>query len=230
MQILTDSDILPNDPTAQRLRGTVWQDVQLAHVGYSLISALGRALARAGISANALTILALALSAAAGVAVATGHLWGATTLVLVGGVFDALDGVVARATGTSSRWGALLDSTVDRFADAFPLIGVASLYLVYDRLALIPVGALVFGFGVSYVRARAEALGTQLPALFMRRPERTILLLCCLALGTVDFSPVVPHALLLAGVGILGVMNAIGVIAALSAARRALSAKDDHLG
>ncbi|HMR78386.1 MAG TPA: hypothetical protein PKD61_24935, partial [Polyangiaceae bacterium] len=93
-----------------------------------------------------------------------------------------------------------------------------------------PIGTLVFGFGVSYVRARAEALGTQLPALFMRRAERTILLLLCLALGTVDFSPVMPHALLLAGVGILGVMNAVGVVAALSAARRVLSAKDEHLG
>lgn len=230
MQLLTDSDIVPNDPAAQRLRGTVWQDVQLAHIGYSLISSLGRGLGRVGISANALTTMALALSAAAGVAVATGHLWSAAALVLVSGVLDALDGVVARATGTTSRWGALLDSTVDRFADAFPLMGVASLYLAHDRLALIPIGTLVFGFGVSYVRARAEALGTQLPALFMRRAERTILLLLCLALGTVDFSPVMPHALLLAGVGILGVMNAVGVVAALSAARRALSAKDEHLG
>jgi CDP-diacylglycerol--glycerol-3-phosphate 3-phosphatidyltransferase len=230
MQLLTDSDIVPNDPTAQRLRGTVWQDVQLAHVGYSMIHAVGRGLGRARISANTLTLMALALSAAAGVAVASGHLWGAAALVLVSGLFDALDGVVARSTGTTSRWGALLDSTVDRFADAFPLLGVAALYLAHDRLALIPVGTLVLGFGVSYVRARAEALGIQLPALFMRRAERTILLILCLALGAVELSPVVPHALLLAGVGILGVMNAIGVIAALRAARKALNAEDARVG
>ncbi len=222
MQLLTDSDTVPADPTAQRLHGTVWQDVQLAHAGYSMIRSVGLALGKVGISANALTLFALALSAAAGVAVATGHVWAAAGLVLVSGLFDALDGIVARATATTTRWGPLLDSTVDRFADAFPLMGVAALYLGHERWALVPIATMVLGFGVSYVRARTEALGARLPALFMRRAERTVLLILCLALGAVEFGTAVPHALMLLGVGTLGILNAVGAIAALAAARRAL--------
>ncbi len=221
-QLLTDSDTVPIAPTAQRLQGTLWQNVRLAHAGYSMIRSLGLALGRLGISANALTLSALGLAAAAGVAVAAGHVWAGAALVLLSGLLDALDGVVARATGTTSRWGALLDSSVDRFADAFPLMGVAALYLGHAYWTMIPIGTLVLGFGVSYVRARAEGLGGELPSLFMRRAERTLGLVACLSLGALHIESAVPNALLLAGVGILGILNGVGVVAALVAARRAL--------
>ena len=205
-----------------RLHGTVWQSVASAHVLYGACVGLGQRAARIGVSANALTYTSLVLSIAAGVVAAGGHFVTAAVLMLVGGAFDALDGVVARATGTVSRWGALLDSTVDRLADASPLLGVALFYSDHRLLALIPVLAMVGGFAVSYVRARAEALGTVLPPLFMRRAERVVLTAFSLFAGAVVLSVPIQAPLLLGGVTVLAVLNAIGAVAVLVTARRAL--------
>jgi CDP-diacylglycerol--glycerol-3-phosphate 3-phosphatidyltransferase len=183
---------------------------------------IGQRAARIGISANALTYTSLVLSVAAGVAAAGGHFVSAAVLMLVGGAFDALDGVVARATGTVTRWGALLDSTVDRLADASPLLGVAMFYSDQRLLALLPVLAMVGGFTVSYVRARAEGLGVVLPSLFMRRAERVVLTAFSLFAGAVVLSAPVQAPLLLLGVSLLAVLNAIGAVVALRVARRAL--------
>ncbi|MEZ4221456.1 MAG: CDP-alcohol phosphatidyltransferase family protein [Polyangiaceae bacterium] len=224
--MLTDSGAVPADPAARRLQGTVWQGVPLAHIGYSWIRAFGAILGRSGISANTLTLVALALSGLAAATTATGHLWSAATLVLIAGVFDALDGVVARATGTTSKFGALLDSTVDRFSDALPLIGVLFIYLDHGVLALVPVATLVLAFGVSYVRARAEGLGARLPPLFMRRAERTVMMILCLAVGGLIPGDAIPYPVLLVGVGVIGALSSGGLLAALLAARRALDTAD----
>ncbi len=104
----------------------------------------------------------------------------ALIFLTLGALSDALDGALARKTGGSSTFGAFLDSVVDRFSDALPFIAIA---LRYEGItALGSLLALVFSFGVSYTRARAEGLGYELRAGIFERPERwTVLLLSLLA-------------------------------------------------
>lgn len=106
------------------------------------------------------------------------QLQAAGLLILLGGFFDMLDGVVARANGKASRFGALLDSTLDRFSDASLLIGAAWYFFLQDYMLGVGLsaGTLVGALLVSYVRARAEGLGLSCHVGIMERPERIVLL------------------------------------------------------
>lgn len=99
-------------------------------------------------------------------------------LVIIGGLFDVLDGVVARANGKGTKFGAFLDSVLDRFSDAFILLAVGcNLYNQGSISGLIlAVLTLVGSFMISYVRARAEGLGENCTKGIMERPERLVLL------------------------------------------------------
>jgi CDP-diacylglycerol--glycerol-3-phosphate 3-phosphatidyltransferase len=210
------------DMARDRLRGTVWERLPTAQTLYVGCLFAGRWLGRHGITANALTYTSLLLAVAAGVTAAIGHLAVAGLLVLASGLCDMLDGVVARATGTQSAYGALLDSTVDRLTDGLPLLGLVVAYGGDGALAAVPGLAMLGGFAVSYVRARAESLGAKLPSLFMRRPERVALLTASLLLAEVLPDGVVFAPLLLAGISLMAVLNVVGVVAALRAAKLAL--------
>lgn len=218
-----DQAATPAEYAQRRLRGTVWENVVYAHALYRALMAVGRALGRVGVSANALTYGSLAFASAASMTAALGHFGWAAVLVVVSGALDVLDGVVARATGSVSRYGALLDSTVDRLSDGLPLLGVALYYGQHGSVAAVPAIAMLGGFTVSYVRARAEALGAKLPALFMRRAERVILVTLSLLLGTVSFGTTIEAPLLIAGLGVIAVLNLVASLAALRAARHALA-------
>jgi len=96
----------------------------------------------------------------------------AGVVLLIGSVFDALDGIVARSRGAASDAGEMLDATVDRYADALGFIGLAIFYREAPwRLAVVLL-AIVGAMMVSYVRAKADALGVALAPGLMRRPER----------------------------------------------------------
>ncbi|MEE8373641.1 MAG: CDP-alcohol phosphatidyltransferase family protein [Dehalococcoidia bacterium] len=99
-------------------------------------------------------------------------------LVLLSGAFDLLDGGLARATGRTTRFGALLDSTFDRFSEAALFLGLMSYYAnqgSYQEIMLI--GAAMAGsMTTSYVRARAEGLGLTCEVGLFTRPERVIVL------------------------------------------------------
>jgi phosphatidylglycerophosphate synthase len=99
-------------------------------------------------------------------------------LVLAGGAFDVLDGVVARTNGKSSGFGAFLDSVLDRYSDAAMLLAIA--WNVADpgnyTGVMLCLGALVGAFLISYTRARAEGLGHNCSYGLMERPERVILI------------------------------------------------------
>jgi len=79
----------------------------------------------------------------------------------LGGLSDAIDGALARKRGLRSPFGAFLDSLTDRFSDALPFIAIA-LSTEDKTLALASLLAMIFSFGVSYARARAEGLGYEL--------------------------------------------------------------------
>jgi CDP-diacylglycerol--glycerol-3-phosphate 3-phosphatidyltransferase len=105
------------------------------------------------------------------------YFWG--TMGVIAFVFsDLLDGTMARISKKSSQWGAFFDSTIDRVVDV-ALIGALLLSLLKtdDRLALVAFAALIGGFLVSYVKARAQALSLECDGGFAERAERVIILL-----------------------------------------------------
>ncbi|MCE2433388.1 MAG: CDP-alcohol phosphatidyltransferase family protein [Candidatus Latescibacteria bacterium] len=103
------------------------------------------------------------------------YMWAGLT-VLVAGIFDFLDGQVARKGKTESKFGALLDSTVDRYSEIFIWFGIAISFIRADDLwtSSAVFFALAGSLMVSYVRARIEGLGAECKVGFMQRPERVI--------------------------------------------------------
>jgi phosphatidylglycerophosphate synthase len=99
-------------------------------------------------------------------------------LVIAGGLFDVLDGVVARVNGRQTKFGAFLDSVLDRFSDAFILLAIGlNLFRHGDIPGMaLSVLTIVSSFLISYVRARAEGLGIDCKEGLMERPERILLL------------------------------------------------------
>lgn len=103
------------------------------------------------------------------------YLWAGLT-VFIAGIFDLLDGQVARKGKTESKFGALLDSTVDRYSEIFIWFGIAISFIRADDLwtSSAVFFALAGSLMVSYVRARVEGLGAECKVGFMQRPERII--------------------------------------------------------
>jgi len=126
---------------------------------------------------NTITITGFIVTLVAAV-ILRGDLLLGGVMVLAGGLFDILDGVVARANGKSSRFGAFLDSVLDRYSDAFILLGIG--WNLFHRGNLTGVflclGTLVGAFLISYSRARAEGLGEECRNGLLERPERVILI------------------------------------------------------
>jgi CDP-diacylglycerol--glycerol-3-phosphate 3-phosphatidyltransferase len=148
------------------------------NLAYRITNPLVGILSKSGITPNALTFINLALSIAAAYVIATGHLVLGGVLVLVSGLFDLLDGALARFIKQTTKFGAILDSTVDRISEAAILCGLLILYLGRgDRLEIVLIFAVLIGsFLVSYVRARAEGLGWQCQVGLFTRAERVIVL------------------------------------------------------
>jgi CDP-diacylglycerol---glycerol-3-phosphate 3-phosphatidyltransferase len=127
---------------------------------------------------NALTVIGVLISLAAALAFADARPRVAALLVLFGGFFDLVDGVIARHHGTSSRFGAFLDATLDRLSDMALLLGIsvhAATHADAGRVAL--AGAtLCATVLVSYSKARAELVVPGFSAGFMERGERVAIL------------------------------------------------------
>ncbi len=135
-------------------------------------------LARTPLTPSALTWFGFAVSVGAAVLVAYDSLLAAGLLVLVAGLFDMLDGALARHTGRVSRFGAVLDSTLDRLSEAAILVAAIFLFATEAKVAAaVLAGATLAGaMTVSYLRARTEALGLAGRSGLFTRPERVIVL------------------------------------------------------
>ncbi|MBQ9672419.1 MAG: CDP-alcohol phosphatidyltransferase family protein [Prevotella sp.] len=101
--------------------------------------------------------------------------WGGF-IILVAGLFDMMDGRLARMGNLSSRFGALWDSTLDRYSELVTLFGISLVFIEADWFwtGVITFAALVGSVMVSYVRARAEGLGIECKVGLMQRPERVV--------------------------------------------------------
>jgi CDP-diacylglycerol--glycerol-3-phosphate 3-phosphatidyltransferase len=159
------------------------------HIGHwvrDYLLRLGRVVARLGISANALTVLGLLLNVGVALVIAAGEArWGGA-LLLLASAFDMVDGAVARATQTTTRFGGFLDSTLDRYSEVVVYLGVLVFLLDTGDAELGAVLVFVASAGallISYARARAEAAGYTAAVGLVARPERVVLLALCLLLG-----------------------------------------------
>ncbi len=137
-----------------------------------------RILARSRIAPNVLTFANLAISLVAAYFIAHGHFATGAVLILVSGFVDLLDGALARFTNRVTKFGAVLDSTVDRVSEAATLCGLLVWYLARGAVLEIVLifGVLIGSFLVSYVKARAEGLGLQCQVGLFTRAERVIVL------------------------------------------------------
>ena len=135
-------------------------------------------MARTPVTPSALTWFGFIVSLAAAILIAQGSLFAAGVVVLVGGFFDMLDGALARLTDRVTRFGAVLDSTLDRLSEAALLIGVLALWAAEgNQSGILLVGiTLTASLLVSYLRSRAEALGLECKSGLFTRPERVIVL------------------------------------------------------
>jgi phosphatidylglycerophosphate synthase len=126
---------------------------------------------------NVITIAGLFVTAVAAIVIPS-HLIVGGVLILAGGAFDMLDGIIARTNGKRTSFGAFLDSTLDRYADSMLFIGVSWYFYTIGSLtgAILSIGGLVGSLTISYARARAEGLGIDCKIGLMERPERVVLL------------------------------------------------------
>ena len=128
---------------------------------------------------NVLTAIGLVINIIAAVLFAKGHFFAAGMVVICAGLFDMVDGRVARVTDTVTPFGAFFDSVMDRYSDIAIYIGLLVYYARESRFLYVVLVALVMGGSVmvSYVRARAESLISSCKAGFLERPERIVLII-----------------------------------------------------
>lgn len=152
-----------------------------------VVDPIGAALARTGLSPDVVTAVGT-LGAVAGSVLLYGRgvfFWG-SVVITVFVLADMLDGALARARGSASVWGAFLDSSLDRVADA-AIFGSLAWWFAFAGhsrpLALASLLCLVLGAVTSYVKARAEGLGMTCNVGFAERSERLIIVLAGTGLG-----------------------------------------------
>lgn len=141
-----------------------------------LADPVARLVARIGLRPTAITLVGFALSIGGAVLIGLGHLVAGASILAVGALFDILDGVLARLTGTESMRGALLDTFTDRLGEVAAWTGLAY-YLGEQAEATLVTLSLVAACGsllVPFVRAKAEAAGVEGKGGVMGRAERLL--------------------------------------------------------
>jgi CDP-diacylglycerol--glycerol-3-phosphate 3-phosphatidyltransferase len=190
---------------------------------YRVMEKVAYPLVSAGISPNHITVAGMLLSLAAGVLFAIGAIFWGGMLLWASALMDPIDGTVARLSGKVSRFGALLDSTLDRYSELFVFFGLM-FYFRGGRMLFVVMLALMGSIMVSYVKARAESLGQKEFRGLMQRPERIILLIA----GTVLNTPI-NHYLLgdCQECTVKGTLVILAVLTNLTALQRLLSSRNE---
>ena len=186
---------------------------------YKIINPLVHGMIKVGITPNFITTTGLLLNMVAAAifiyagACCPGELsyvgWGGG-IVLFAGLFDMMDGRVARVGNMSSTFGAFYDSVLDRYSELFTLLGISYYLLLNDYLcgSILTSVALIGSLMVSYVRARAEGLDLECKVGLMQRPERVVLA----ALGAIftgvfqDITAFDPMLILIVPMGIIALL------------------------
>src|SRR5882672_3534983 len=181
---------------------------------------VARALLRAHVRPNHLTLVGLGVSILAACAFAQGSLRTGAVLLTLAGLFDFFDGSLARLANSVSAFGAFLDSVVDRYSDLVVLLGGV---LYYHRAAdttgvFLTIGALVGTIMTSYTKARAQSIGVDCEIGLIERPERLIVLIAGAA-----FNVLTPAMIALA------VLTNLTALQRILYTRRAAAVREDIL-
>jgi len=158
----------------------------------TIINAMVRALASAGVHPNILTGIGVSINVGCAVLFGFGEFFWAGIVLIVANLFDMLDGNVARLTGNVTRFGSFLDSSLDRLSDMVVFLGIMIFYAGNSpQHSLLNVGlagvGMIASVMVSYTTARSEGLGVKANVGFLQRPERIVLLIIG-ALSTWDWN------------------------------------------
>jgi CDP-diacylglycerol--glycerol-3-phosphate 3-phosphatidyltransferase len=159
------------------------------------VKPIGNSIRKAGISADMITATGIVMAFAAAIAIGAGALQLGFVLLVLTGIPDLLDGAVAKASGKSSLRGAFFDSVSDRLTDGLLFGGIAWFLSASGEptwIVMLPVAGYVTASIVSYIRAKADALGFDARGGLVERAERIILL----AIGLL-FEPVLIPVLIL---------------------------------
>ncbi len=147
-----------------------------ARFGHFLDGRFSPVIRRIPLNPNALTLTGF-LTSIWGAYVLSYNLQAGGLLVLIGGTFDMMDGMVARINGKVTPFGAYLDSVLDRYSDGFQFLGIAYFLRSENHIGVfMALGTMLGAFLVSYARARAEGLGVPCTVGIMERPERIVLI------------------------------------------------------
>jgi CDP-diacylglycerol--glycerol-3-phosphate 3-phosphatidyltransferase len=190
---------------------------------------IARGLLRLGLTPDMVTVIGtVAVVTTALVAYPNGWLLPGTLLIALFVFADSLDGTMARLSGRSSDWGAFLDSTLDRIADASIFAGLALWFAVDGNLLGVglTLASLVLGQVVSYARARAEGLGATAAVGIAERSERLIVVLIAAGLVGVGLSPTV----LVVAMGLLALASGVTVVQRMVVVRRQLVGVHGDIG
>ncbi len=167
---------------------------------YTAITPIVRMLNKTGITPNGITTIGLGITLGSTIVLIAGgevgnrgdfrYVFWFGAITLFAGMFDMLDGQLARLTNTSTKFGALYDSVLDRYSEMFMFLGICY-YLVahhYFLSSLFAFIAMIGSIMVSYVRVRAEALDVECTVGIMQRPERVLTIgIAALLAGIVSF-------------------------------------------
>lgn len=184
---------------------------------------------RLGLTPNAVTIIGTVLTTAVALVMfPLGYLVSGSLALGVLVLTDSIDGIMARLSGTSSPYGAFLDSTLDRVADSAIFVGVTMWFFLHTQGTLQVVGmcaalaGLVFGAMVPYVRAKAEALGVDASVGVAERADRILIVLVATFITGLGL-PVPLFILILI---VLALLSLVTVVQRIRATRLGLQARD----
>lgn len=154
---------------------------------------VSRALSGAGVTPNMVTFISLVLGMLTGVFMGLNMIYIGLTLGGIMSLSDLIDGQMAKEFGGASKFGGVLDSTVDRFNEFFIFAGFAVRYYFLGRPEWMIFCAFAFvgSVMISYVRARAEAVGLDCKIGFLQRPERLALMGICVLFGSIGIDVMV---------------------------------------
>jgi CDP-diacylglycerol--glycerol-3-phosphate 3-phosphatidyltransferase len=161
---------------------------------------VGGFIGRSGVTPNQITLLGVVVQAVVSYLIVSDRLAEAGFVLIAAALIDTVDGAVAKARGLTTKFGAFLDSTMDRLSDALVFLPIAWLYLAEPTaaradqqwVAALALVTLVLSFLVSYARARAEGLGFDCSVGLIERAERLIIMILALV-----FNDLLPAGLVL---------------------------------
>src|SRR5215831_11811995 len=169
----------------------------IGEVCQRILNGIVRQIARLDPNPNLISVIGLGINVFAALLYGTGRFFFAGLVMIFANIFDVLDGRVARLTGRVTKFGAFLDSSLDRLSDMVVFLGIIIFYSrdtqYHSTLYAALTGAALIGsVMVSYTSARAESLIPKCDVGFLRRPERVVLLI----IGSLTVWPASDHPLL----------------------------------